>query len=180
MRELSLHILDIVQNSISAGAEIIEIIIDEDIEEDLLLIKIIDNGSGIAEEKLANITDPFITSRTTREVGLGLSFFKEAARRCEGDLEIDSVLGQGTEVRVYFQYSHIDRAPLGDINGTLISLISVNPDTDFVYRHRYQDKSFVLNTVEIKKELDGVEINKSKILKWIDGYIEEGLEDLRS
>ncbi len=180
MRELSLHILDIVQNSISAGAEVIEIFIDENIEEDILLIKIIDNGRGIAEDKLAQITDPFITSRTTREVGLGLSFFKEAARRCEGDLEISSVLGQGTEVKAYFKYSHIDRAPLGDIKGTLISLVSVNPEIDFIYHHRYQNKAFDLNTVEIKKELDGMDINKPKILKWIDGYIEEGLEDLRS
>jgi len=180
MRELSLHILDIVQNSISAGAEIIEIIINEDIEKDIFIIKIIDNGSGIAEDKLAQITDPFITSRTTREVGLGLSFFKEAARRCEGDLEINSVLGQGTEVKVYFQYSHIDRAPLGDMKGTLISLVSVNPDIDFIYHHRYQDKVFEFNTVEVKKELDGIDINKPKILKWIDVYIEEGIEDLRS
>ncbi len=180
MRELSLHIMDIVQNSIAAGAELIEIIIDEDIEEDLLLIKIIDNGSGISEDKLAYITDPFITSRTTREVGLGLSLFKEAAKRCEGDLAIESVLGQGTEVKVYFKYSHIDRAPLGDIKGTLISLLSVNPDIDFIYQHIYQEKSFVFNTVEVKKELDGMDINKPKILKWIDGYIEEGLEGLRS
>lgn len=180
MRELSLHILDIVQNSIAAAAEVIEIIIDEDIEEDLLLIKIIDNGSGIAEDKLAQIIDPFITSRTTREVGLGLPLFKEAAKRCEGDLEIKSVLGQGTEVKVYFKHSHIDRAPLGDIKGTLISLLSVNPDIDFIYQHIYQEKAFDFNTVEVKKELDGIDINKPRILKWIDGYIKEGLEGLRS
>ena len=178
MRELSLHILDIVQNSITADASIIKVVIDEDIKRDLFLIKIIDNGNGIAGDKLAQITDPFITSRTTRKVGLGLALFKEAAKQCEGDLRIKSALGEGTEVEVCFRYGHIDRAPLGDIQGTLISLISVNPDIDFIYQHKYQDKEFVFSTIEIKKELDGISINKSRILNWIEGYLDEGLEDL--
>lgn len=178
MRELSLHILDIVQNSIAADASIVKIIIHEDIKRDLFLIKISDNGNGIAEDRLDQIADPFITSRKTRGVGLGISLFKEAARRCNGDLQIESAVGQGTEVEVCFKYSHIDRSPLGDIQGTLISLISVNPDLDFIYQHKYQDKKFIFSTVQLKKELDGVSINKSKILNWIAEYLDEGLEDL--
>lgn len=178
MRELSLHILDIVQNSIAAGATVIEIDIKEEITNDLFRVDIIDNGSGIAESDLKGITDPFVTSRKTREVGLGLPLFKEAARQCEGNLEIKSVVGEGTEVKVYFKHSHIDRAPLGDIGGTIITLISVNPDIDFVYRHSFQDKEFVFNTTEVKEELDGLSINNPKVLRWLEGYLEEGLEDL--
>ncbi|MFP4662283.1 MAG: ATP-binding protein [Halanaerobiales bacterium] len=182
MRELSLHILDIVQNSISAGAAVIEIVINEDIERDLFGVDIIDNGCGIEESALETITDPFVTSRKTREVGLGLPLFKEAARQCNGDLEIKSVVGEGTKVRAYFQHSHIDRAPLGDIKETLLSLISVNPDIDFIYWHKFkdeeQDKEFIFSTIEVKDELDGLSINNPKVLKWLEGYIKEGLKNL--
>ncbi|MFW6022687.1 MAG: ATP-binding protein [Halanaerobiaceae bacterium] len=178
MRELSLHILDIVQNSISAGADNIEIVINEDIENNLFTIKIIDDGSGIEKEKLKKITDPFVTSRVTREVGLGLSFFQEAARQCDGKMEIDSVVGEGTEVRAYFQYDHIDRAPLGDIRGTLTSLVSLNPDVDFKYKHKYRDREFVFDTGDVKKELEDIKINQPEVMKWIREFLEEGLEDL--
>src|SRR5690554_4683283 len=124
MRELSLHVLDIVQNSINAAASLISVYINEDIIEDLLTIKIKDNGRGIPEENLSQITDPFFTSRKTREVGLGLSLFAEAAWRCDGDFKIDSIVEKGTEVETLFRYSHIDRAPLGDIQGTLLTLIA--------------------------------------------------------
>lgn len=178
MRELSLHILDIVQNSIAAEATVIEVFINEDLKRDLLIIRIKDNGSGIEKEKLNKITDPYVTSRTTRKVGLGLSLFKEAARRCEGELEIESTPSQGTEVSVFLKYSHIDRAPLGDLPGTLISLIALNPEIDFKYRHLFQEKEFIVDTTEVKEELEGIEINQREVLNWIKEFFEEGLEEL--
>ena len=178
MRELSLHILDIVQNSISAAASLISICIDEDIEGDRLTIKIKDNGRGIPEDILLHITDPFYTTRKTREVGLGLALFAQTARRCEGDLQVDSRIGEGTEVTAFFSFSHIDRPPMGDIKDTLLSLIALNPDLDFIYRHSYGGREFVLDTGVIKRELQGIEINQREVLGWLRGYIREGLEDL--
>ncbi|MFP4015994.1 MAG: ATP-binding protein [Halanaerobiales bacterium] len=178
MRELSLHILDIVQNSIAADATLIEIFIEEDIKRNNFEIKIIDNGKGIPPEILKKITDPFVTSRTTRPVGMGLPLFKEAAERCNGGMKIDSTPGEGTEIKVVFEHDHIDRAPLGDIKGTLISLIALNPEIDFIYRHFYNTKEFIFDTAKIKDELEDLAINQKEVLNWIGEFIEEGLEEL--
>ncbi|MEJ6951836.1 ATP-binding protein [Natronospora cellulosivora (SeqCode)] len=183
-----MHILDIVQNSIVADASRIEVIIKEDLSENLFQIEINDNGKGISPEVLENITDPFLTSRTTRPVGMGLPLFKEAAERCDGELIINSQLAEGTELKVVFKHDHIDRAPLGDIKGTLISLIALNPQIDFLYKHIYKKDSlknnnnnnnyFILDTAELKKELEDVDINQKEVLNWIAEFIKEGLKEL--
>jgi anti-sigma regulatory factor (Ser/Thr protein kinase) len=182
MRELSLHILDIIENSIEAGASLIELNIEENLRDNLLVIEIKDNGRGMTEEELLKANDPFVTTRTTREVGLGIALFKEAAERCNGELRLSSRPGKGTILRTVFQYDHLDRAPLGDIVSTLVGLIAVNPGLDFYYRHLYlikdEKREFVFNTAEIKQELEGIEINNSQILNWIEGYLKEGLKDL--
>jgi hypothetical protein len=178
MRELSLHILDIVQNSIAAGATSIEIDIREQMEKNFLKFGIGDNGSGITRDRLEQIADPFVTSRTTRDVGLGLPLLKAAAQRCGGDLEIESLVGKGTRIEASFVYDHIDRAPLGDIKGTLCSLVAVNPEIDFKYSHYYQNREFVFDTGLIKEELGEVRINQPTVLRWIAGFLEDGLGDL--
>ncbi|WP_245684731.1 ATP-binding protein [Orenia metallireducens] len=174
-----MHILDIIQNSIKAKAELIQLLIDEDIKNDKLLIKIIDDGCGMSEELQKRVLDPFVTSRTTRKVGLGLSLFQQAAKQCEGDLKIESTLGEGTVITVDFKYSHIDRAPLGDLVGTIITILSVNPDLDLLYRHLINDNEFIFDTRIIKEELEDVQINLPEILSWLESYLTEGLEDLR-
>ncbi|MCK5418347.1 MAG: ATP-binding protein, partial [Desulfobacterales bacterium] len=133
MRELSLHILDVVENGITAGGNCIWIEVDEARKKDQLKIVIRDNGSGMSIEKQDNINDPFITSRTTRRVGLGLSLLSAATERCGGTLSIDTQPGKGTEIEATFRYSHIDRAPLGDMAATITTLIIGNPGIDFVY-----------------------------------------------
>lgn len=178
MRELSLHILDIIQNSIRAEASLVQLVIDEDKIDDRLTIKIIDNGSGMDEGMQKKVLNPFVTSRTTRKVGLGLSLFQNAAQRCEGDLELDSTLGEGTELKVTFEHSHLDRAPLGDMVGTVITILSGHPDLDFIYTHIVNGQEFVFDTREIKKELDDVKINHPDILGWVEGYLTEGSEQL--
>lgn len=178
MKELSLHILDIAKNSVKANAGLIEIDIDEDEAKNLLKIDIIDDGCGMSEEFLKRVKDPFSTTRTTRKVGMGISLFEAAAEQCGGKLDITSVLGEGTRVSVTFLYNHIDRAPLGDMAGTMQTLISGSPDIEFLYRHKKNSKEFVLDTRELKKILGDVPLNNPDVLIWIDGYIREGLEEI--
>ncbi|MTI59923.1 MAG: sensor histidine kinase [Firmicutes bacterium] len=178
MRELSLHILDIVQNSIAADADLIKLIIREDIAKNLLIIVIEDNGKGIESEDISRVVDPFVTSRKTREVGLGLSLFREASRRSRGDMKIESEPGKGTRITAHFEYNNIDRAPLGDIVGTIVALITTNPEIDFIYRHLYEGREFVFSTEEIKAELGDVSINEHPVLNWIEKNLNEELRDL--
>ena len=180
MRELSLHILDIIENSRRAEANLIKIIIEENIKNNLLKIIIEDNGNGIEQDKLQSITDPFITSRTTRDVGLGLSLFKSAAENCAGNFKIDSEINKGTKVEAEFQYDHIDRAPLGDMTSTISNFIATNGENvDVVYQHFYRDKSFKIDSREIKAELDDLSIQSRQIIAWIREYIGENLEEIR-
>lgn len=178
MRELSLHILDIAKNSVKAKADLIEIEICEDEEKDLLTIGIYDNGCGMSEEFLKTVKDPFSTTRTTRKVGMGIPLFMAAANACDGELDITSKEGVGTRMDVTFRLGHIDRAPLGDMAGTMQTLISGSPEIDFLYRHTKNGQEFVLDTREIRNVLAGVPLNTPDVLLWLDGYIKEGLNDI--
>ncbi len=179
MKELSLHILDIVQNSITANATAIDIIIIESPKDDLLTISIIDNGCGMSEELLEKVISPFVTSRTTRKVGLGISLFKAAAERCNGNFKIYSTEGKGTSIEVKFQRSHIDRAPLGKMSDTFITLLISNENIDYTYKHVLDDKEFFIDTREIKQILGNeVSITSPQVLEWIKENIREALKDL--
>jgi hypothetical protein len=178
VRELSLHILDIVENGIGAGADFICISIIEDRKTNWLRIQIKDNGRGISKEILDRVTDPFFTTRKVRKVGLGLSLFKEASNRCEGEFHISSHKGKGTEVSATFRRDHIDLAPIGDMGGTLSSLILGNAEVNFVYTHRIDDKHFELDTRRIQDELEDVPIQDPQVLKYISDHIRESLASL--
>lgn len=180
MRELSLHILDVVENGITAGGDCIWIEIDEDRKKDQIKILIRDNGRGMPVEKLENIDDPFITSRTTRRVGLGLSLLAAAARRCEGTLRIDSETGKGTKVEATFRYNHIDRAPLGDMAATLGTLIIGNPGIDFIYTHRIDGKDFFMDTREIRKEMQDASLSDPIFIHHLTQSIRSSLMELAS
>ena len=147
MQDFSLHILDVAENSITAGASRIGIKIIEDTEKNLFLLEISDNGQGMDEEMFRNARDPFYTTRTTRKVGLGLPLLAQAARECNGDIEIKTAKGEGTTVTATFQYDHIDRKPLGDIEKTMVVLIASNPDIDFVLEHERNKNTYILDTV---------------------------------
>ena len=136
MEDLSLHILDIVENSIRAGAKEVEIRIEENVAKDCLEIEISDDGTGMDQATIEKALDPFFTTKTVRKVGLGLSLFREAARAAGGDMTVQSKPGKGTSVRATFQHSHVDRQPLGDLVKTLEILIIANPDVRFRYYHR--------------------------------------------
>ena len=178
MKELSLHILDIAENSVKAGASLIEISVSEDENKNLLDIEIKDNGCGMSEEFLKRVKDPFSTTRTTRRVGMGLSLFEAAAEQCGGKLDIESKEGVGTDVFVTFTLNHIDRAPLGDMAGTLETLIGGSPDKDFIYRYRKNGKEFVLNTAALRETLGDVPLDTPEVILWIGEYIKEGINEL--
>lgn len=159
MEDLSLHVLDIVENSIAAGAKHVVIWIRESRQEDLVSIEIVDDGRGMNEAVLQKATDPFFTTRTTRRVGLGLALFEQAARAAGGECKITSRCGAGTRVSALFQFSHVDRQPLGDMAGTLLTLVVGNPQMEFNYRYQTDDSDVSFSTAEIKAELDGTPIH---------------------
>lgn len=179
MKELSLHILDIAENSIRANATEIYIEVDEDIDNNIFSFEIKDNGKGMDKEFVESVKDPFKTSRTTRRVGLGIPLLEAACKRCNGDVKITSSLNKGTQIKAWMDYDHIDRAPLGDIVSTITNLILANPDIDFIYCHKYNDKSFELDTKEIKNVLDGVPINDLGIINWIKNYIKDEMTEIK-
>jgi len=178
MQELSMNILDIAENSVRAGAALIQITVDENLSEDLLTITIRDNGCGMTKEQLNNVIDPFYTTRTTRKVGLGVPFFKMAAELTGGSLEIKSTVGEGTLILAHFVFSSIDRMPLGDINETISTLIHCNPQIDFVYTRRFDNDVMQLDTREFRRILDGVELNDPTVSKFIRDFLAENTSDL--
>jgi hypothetical protein len=178
VQDLSLHILDIVENSLAAGARRIEIQIEEDTQADRMRIEIVDDGSGMDEEIIQQALDPFFTTKTVRRVGLGLPLFAEACRMSNGELCLESRPGKGTTVKAAFQHSHLDRKPLGNIGDTLITLITGHPEVDFFYGHRRNEKFFSLDTREIKSDLEGVPLNAPPVVLALRRLIFSGLEDL--
>lgn len=179
MQDLSLHLLDIVENSIRAKASLIEIEINEAVSNNLLTLSIKDNGKGMNASLLKTVTDPFTTTRTTRKIGLGLPLLKQNCLLSGGTLEIKSKINEGTTVVATMQYHHIDRLPLGDMASSMAVLIQANPTIDFIYKHLYEEKEFKMSTLEIKKTLQEVPINQLEVVEWIRQYISENLQDIR-
>lgn len=178
MEELALHILDLAQNSLAAGASLIIIVINEDAATNLLTISIEDNGCGMDSELAKRVLDPFTTTRTTRRVGLGLPLLYMTARQCDGDVEILSRVGQGTKVTATFRLDHWDLPPLGDLATTMVSLLVGRPDVDLVYRHVVDGREFILDTRELKAELDPVPLTEPKVLTFLRTHIKDELAKL--
>jgi hypothetical protein len=180
VRELSLHILDIVENSIEAGATKIEIQINESTARNELTIAVTDNGRGMDQETLKRVSDPFFTTRTTRHVGLGIPLLKAAAERCNGRLLITSQPGQGTRVMAEFECNHIDRAPLGDMRSTLLSVILSNKHCAIQYLHRVDAREFAFDTQEMRQLLGDVPLDHPRVREWLDDFLAEGYHELHA
>jgi anti-sigma regulatory factor (Ser/Thr protein kinase) len=178
MTELSLNILDAAQNSIAANAALIEITVSESESDNLLCVTIRDNGRGMDEKLLKSVADPFVTTRTTRKVGLGIPFFKMAAELTGGKFEIKSRPGKGTVIKADFVLDHIDRPPLGNMRETLLALIKCNPDTDFVYNREINEKSFRFDTREVRAEIPGISLAEPEVLEFISEYLDNEKEIL--
>lgn len=175
MRELADNVLDIAQNSIAAQARLIQIRVIADVQTDRLTLEIADDGKGMSPELLARVTDPFTTTRTTRKVGLGLPLLKMTASMTGGDFSIDSTLGKGTTVRASFGLTHIDRPPMGDLAGTLFSLVLLNEQIDFVIECVCNDDTFQVDTREIKKTVAPLPLSNPDVSAWLKEYLEESI-----
>lgn len=173
MQDISLHILDIVENSVAAKATEIEIIISEDKQQDLLSVEIIDNGVGMDKETLEKALDPFYTSKTVRRFGFGLSLLSESAKAANGDFSIVSNKGEGTRVKAEFQYSHIDRKPLGDISSTIFTLVFGNPEIDLIIVYQRNGQTIRFDTKEIRDQLQEAPINSPAGMKIIRENLRE-------
>ena len=178
MKEISLHIMDIVQNSITAGAKNIRVLVGVDRKADELRVEIADDGCGMDGELLARVTSPFTTTRTTRKVGLGIPLFKAGCERTGGSFDIKSAPGKGTTVTAVYRFSNIDRPPMGDLAETLHTLVESNPDLDFMFETKSGQNAFVCSTEEIKQKLDGVPVNEPEVSLWLIGYLQEGIHEI--
>lgn len=184
MRELSLNVMDIAQNSISAGASLITITVEEDVGLDELSISIGDNGRGMTPEQVEHVTDPFFTTRTTRSVGLGVPLFKMEAEMTGGRFSIESTVGVGTTTTAVFKPSSVDMIPLGDINGTVSMLVMMNPDLDFLYTRGFKPeegerREFALDTRELRTVLgEDVPLNLPDVTQWVNEFLSENTDEL--
>ncbi len=178
MKELSLNILDIAENSVKAGAALTKILIDE--TDETVKITISDDGCGMDEETAKRVTDPFYTTRTTRKVGLGIPFFKLQAEQTGGCFSITSRAKEqypdnhGTETSALFYKNHLDFTPLGDVCASITTLIQGHPETDFYFCHQKGETQVELDTRELREVLGGdISLAEYEIIKWIDGFLRE-------
>ena len=177
MKEISLNILDIAENSVKAGATLTEITVNE--TDDTLTLKISDNGCGMTAETLKAVTNPFYTTRTTRKVGMGLPLLKMEAEQTDGTFGISSRAeneypeSHGTEVMAVFNKKHIDYTPLGDVVSSIVTLIQGHPDTDFLFTHTYGNKNVTLDTRELRAVLEDVPLNSYEVLDFINNFLRE-------
>lgn len=173
MTEISLNILDVAENSTRANAKVVQITVEVNERNDLLTVVIEDDGCGMSEEQLEAVQDPFFTTRSTRKVGLGVPFFKEAALDAGGTFDIRSSLGVGTVVTATFQIGNIDRMPLGDITGVIHQLVVYHPESDFVYKYVFNDKSFEMDTREFREVLGDIPFDSKEVSDYIRDYLTE-------
>ena len=178
MRELSDNILDIAQNSISAGASLVEIDITVNHAANTVSLAFIDDGCGMSPEMVAAVADPFTTTRKTRKVGLGLPLLKMTAQATGGDFSIESEVGKGTSVRVSFGLDHIDRPPMGDVPGSLFTIVLMNPQTDFLFVYDYDGKQFVFDTREVKAAVEPIPLDNPEISAWIKDCLYQEITEL--
>ncbi len=174
MEDISLHMLDIAENSVRADARKIEIIITRDVAQDLLYIEVIDDGKGMDAETLAKVRDPFFTTKR-KKTGLGIPFLIQAAEQAGGQVTAESAPQQGTRVVARFRWSHVDRPPIGSMAETLLTLIAGHPDRDYIYEEREGERSFRFDTREIKADLEGVPITEPAVLNAIRDLLKQNI-----
>ncbi len=178
MRDISMHILDIIGNSVRAKAQLIEVSVVENSMDDTFIITIADDGCGMDAKTIESALDPFFTSRKTRKVGLGIPLLQQNTQLTGGGLNIESELGKGTKLVATFSRTHIDRPPLGDISGTVSLMVSGNPNVDFIYHHKLDDEDYTFDSREVKQVLDGVEVTEPSVVKFLKQMIEENLMEI--
>jgi hypothetical protein len=179
MKELALHLLDIAENSVAAGARTISIAVEEDLAHDRLRLSVCDDGQGMDPALLARAGDPFATTRTTRKVGLGLPLLKAAAEACNGSLQLASALGQGTCLAAEFQHSHLDRMPLGDLAGTWLTLLAAHPDVHWQFHYCSGPAAFLFDDEDLKRELGEVPLTEPAVLRYLREMLAAGVNGVQ-
>jgi hypothetical protein len=175
VKEIALHILDIVENSLAAGATAIDILVEDDAVCNRLRVSVRDDGRGMDAGMLAAIHDPFVTSRTTRGAGLGVPLLKAAAEACNGRLEVRSTPGRGTTLAAELQRDHIDRMPLGDLPGTLLGLVVGRPEIRWRFRYHGGGEVFSFDSDPIRQALGEVPLSEPAALRYVRETLEEGI-----
>jgi hypothetical protein len=178
MKDLSMHIMDIFQNSITARATQIRLDIIENTQDNFLKLEFTDNGKGMTKEATLKVTDPFYTTRTTRQVGLGLPLLKQNAERTGGYFSIHSIVGSGTTVTAQFVLDHLDRPVLGDVPGVMVLTAMANPDIEFIYTHTKNDKHYSFSTTEVQEALGDVKLNDPLVYQYLREMITENLDEI--
>lgn len=180
MKELSLHVLDLMENSLTANSKDVYLTIEDSLKDNKYSFTIVDNGKGMSPEFLAKVTDPYTTTRTTRKVGLGLPLIKMNTENAGGGMSIESKVGEGTTLKFWFQHDHLDRPPLGDIEGTIVMLCSQHEDIHIVYTHKTDEGEFVFDTNEVKEALGGATMNDLSVIRFLKEMIKENLEEIKA
>ncbi|SDB24624.1 ATP-binding protein [Eubacterium oxidoreducens] len=174
--EISLSILDIAQNSITAGASKIDLLVEVNTQKDILIFDIRDDGCGMGDEMCKKVVDPFYTSRKTRKVGLGIPFLKQSAQATQGSFELSSKEGVGTHIKAVFQTGHIDCMPLGDLTATIHTLVVYHEEIRFVFCYIVDGRKFVLDTSEVREILGDVSFREQEVSAFLKEYIQEHIE----
>ena len=177
MKDLSMHIMDILQNSTRAGATEVTLEVLEDAAADTLTIRFIDNGCGMDAETVQKVINPFFTTRTTRKVGLGLPLLKQNTEQTGGSLDIQSEKGKGTTVTAVFGLTHLDRPPMGDLAGTVVLTASAYPDIRFIFHYKNDKVDYVFDTKEVNEALDGISIQEPEVIEYLKEMIESNISE---
>jgi Histidine kinase-, DNA gyrase B-, and HSP90-like ATPase len=183
MREIALHLLDIAENSVAAESKNISVHVREDLLHDRLSASVIDDGRGMDAATAQQVQDPFYTTRTTRNVGLGIPLLKLAAEMADGSFSLQSEPGKGAWVEAEFRHSHMDRMPLGDLSSTFLTLLVTHPQIDWTFLYRVTDRNnksrdFLFESAELKNALGNISLTEPEVLTFLRGLIEEGIEEV--
>ncbi len=177
MKDLSMHIMDILQNSTRAGATEVTLEVLENAAADTLTIRFIDNGCGMDAETVQKVINPFFTTRTTRKVGLGLPLLKQNTEQTGGSLDIQSEKGKGTTVTAVFGLTHLDRPPMGDLAGTVVLTASAYPNIRFIFHYQNDKVDYVFDTKEVNEALDGISIQEPEVIEYLKEMIESNISE---
>ena len=178
MAEISLHLMDLIENSISAGASMVELYIYQNRKKDFMIITIIDNGKGMSDDVIERAQDPLFSTKEGKNWGLGIPLFKQTAEMCDGFFRINSIENRFTKVEVGMKLSHIDRPPMGDLVGTIISVILGHPDLDFSLFLDVDGAKYNFSTKEVREVLGEVPLISPEVIKYLEKDLKEAILDI--
>lgn len=179
MEDLAMHMMEIIMNSIHANSKNIEIEVIDSEEKNLIKMTIKDDGKGMTKDLLLKIVDPFVTTRTTRKIGMGVAFMKGLAEQCDGSFDAKSNVGKGTVISASVRRDHIDVPPMGNLGEMMMQCIQADENIDYIFNYIADKGSFLFTTKEVKEQIEGMSIVEPEILLWIKDYINQGITQAR-